>query len=83
MKKILHQKFKLGELTKEQQRQAHEYTKFAVDNNNLDYIVITSPLELSVLEDDQAVIRIDAKEYTLQELLEAIDKASMYDDLCK
>lgn len=54
-----------------------------VDNNNLDYVVVTTPTDLSVLEDEQSVIRIDARSYTLSELLEAIEKASIYDDLCK
>jgi secreted Zn-dependent insulinase-like peptidase len=83
VKKILHQKFVIGELTREQQHNLHEHLKIAVDSNELEYIVITTPTDLSVLEDDQAVISIDAKDYTLQELLEAIEKAAQYDDLCK
>lgn len=82
-KKILHQKFKLGELNVYTQQKVHECVKNLVETNDLDYIVVTTPTDLEVLEDNQAIIRIDAKEYTLKELMETIEKAAMYDDLCK
>lgn len=83
MKQILHQKFKLGELTCFEQQKLHDSIRRVIFENGLDYILITTPTDLEVLEDTQAVIRIDAMEYTLQELLDVIEKAAHYDSLCK
>lgn len=77
MKKILHQKFQKGEFSYETINQWHNWLVQMVDEKLDDsYIVVTTPTDLEVLEDDQAVISIDAKRYTLE-------KASIYDDLCK
>lgn len=57
--------------------------RLVVDNLNDEYLVVTTPNDLSVLEDSEAVICIDAKHYTLEELKEAIEKAAQYDDLCQ
>jgi hypothetical protein len=45
-----------------------------------DYIVITTPTDLSVIDGDTKIIRIDAKEYTTTELLDIIEKANNYDE---
>lgn len=84
MKKILHQKFEIDTITSELVKSFHDW--LAEINHkvlNDEYVVVTTPTDLEVLEDNQAIITIDAKSYTLAELLETIEKASMYDDLCK
>lgn len=48
-----------------------------------DYIVITTPTDLSVVDGNVKIIRIDAKEYTTNELLEIIEKSNYYDNLSK
>jgi len=48
-----------------------------------DYILITSPFDLQSITNDTVVITIDSKEYTYDELMQIIEKAEMYDDLCK
>jgi len=47
------------------------------------YLVITTPSDLSCVDGDSKIIQIKAKEYSANELLEAIEKANMYDGLCK
>ena len=47
------------------------------------YIVVSTPTQLSVLDDKDVVITIAAKKYTTKELLDVIEKAAMYDGLCK
>jgi hypothetical protein len=47
------------------------------------YIVFTTPTDLSVVDGNAKIIKIDAKEYSSNELLEIIEKANMYDGLRK
>jgi predicted O-methyltransferase YrrM len=63
-----------------------ETTKSIVDQirNTLGngYTVIAAPLELTKVNGDFNFIQIDAKQYNYNELVEIIEKATMYDDLC-
>ena len=54
-------------------------------NNALpeDCIVITSPTDIIKIDGDFKVIKIDCKEYSYNELMKIIEKAEMYDGLCK
>lgn len=58
----------------------HNYTKNQLPK---DYILITSPMDLNKIDGDIKIINIDCKEYSCNELIEIIEKASMYDDLNK
>lgn len=48
-----------------------------------DCIVVTTPTELTKIDGEFKVIQIDCKEYSYNELVEIIEKAKMYDGLCK
>lgn len=81
MKKILHSKIPNDlEITYDQVNNWHRNIK-----NNLgdEYILITSPYDLNCVDGDIKLIKIDAKEYSYYELMDVIEKASMYDGLCK
>lgn len=58
----------------------HNYIKEKLPD---DYILITSPMDLNKIDGDIKIINIDCKEYSCTELMEIIEKASMYDGLCK
>jgi len=47
------------------------------------YILVSTPTELSILDDKDIVITIEAKKYTTVELLNVIEKAAKYDGLSK
>ena len=47
-----------------------------------EYIVITTPTELNMIDGDAMIITIDYKGYSYNELMEIIEKANMYDGLC-
>ncbi len=40
-----------------------------------EYIVVTTPTDLSVIDGDSKIIKIDCKEYSYNELIESIEKA--------
>jgi len=48
-----------------------------------DCIVITSPTDIIKIDGDYKIIHIDCKKYSYNELMEIIEKAEMYDGLCK
>jgi len=48
-----------------------------------DYIIITTPTEIIKVDGDCKIIYIDCKSYSINELNEIIEKAEMYDGLCK
>jgi hypothetical protein len=48
-----------------------------------DYTLITSPMEIQKLDGDFKFVMIGCKIYTYNELMETIEKASMYDGLSK
>ena len=47
------------------------------------YVVITTPTELSSIDGNTKIICIGARSYSSDELLEAVEKASIYDELCR
>jgi hypothetical protein len=84
VKKILHQKYKKYDLDYSEVIKIHMHIKEVVEKElNDEYLLITTPTDLSVIDGDQIVITIDAKPYTSDELLEIIEKAAQYDDLCR
>jgi hypothetical protein len=58
----------------------HDNINKLLDN---EYILIGSPFDLNCISGDVKIINIDTKEYSYNELMETIEKANMYDDLCK
>jgi len=48
-----------------------------------DYILITTPTDITKIDGDCKIIYIDCKSYSINELNEIIEKAKMYDGLCK
>ena len=58
----------------------HDNINKLLDN---EYILIGSPFDLNCISGDVKIINIDTKEYSYNELMEAIEKANMYDNLCK
>jgi len=81
MKKILHNKIPNDiNITYEQINRWHTNTKNLLGD---EYILITSPFDLNCVDGDIKLIKIDAKEYSFNELMDVIEKASMYDGLCK
>jgi hypothetical protein len=61
----------------------HNRIQQIITENDMDCVLITSPLELTAVTGNQKIITIDCKEYSYNELQEIIEKAYMYDDLCK
>lgn len=47
-----------------------------------EYIVIMSPFETKIINGDNEIININFKDYTYKELIEIIEKAKIYDNLC-
>ena len=58
----------------------HDNINKLLDN---EYILIGSPFDLNCISGDVKIINIDTKEYSYNELMETIEKANMYDNLCK
>ena len=61
----------------------HNSIRSILDDNDMDCVLITSPLELTAITGDQKIITIDCKEYSYNELQDVLEKAWMYDDLNK
>jgi hypothetical protein len=84
MKNILFQKIPTNEsrtplISIEAVSRIHTYCREALPD---DYILLTTPLDLSKVDGDAKIINIDCKTYSANELLDIIEKANMYDDLC-
>ena len=47
------------------------------------YKIITTPFYVNEIKGNNKIINIDCKPYSYNELMEIIEKAEMYDDLCK
>lgn len=75
---IIHQKFDPDKFNYEQVARFHNMLKSTLPN---DYILITTPTEISKIDGNDTVITIDAKEYTTNELMAIIEKAWQYDEL--
>jgi hypothetical protein len=85
MKNILFQKIPMDEngypiISLDNVSRIHEMVERSLPE---DYVLITSPLELSKIDGNVKIIHIDCKEYSYNELKEIIEKADMYDGLCK
>lgn len=81
--KILHNKIPIDEygsmlIPVRSVSEIHNYIMEIVKQLDDNYIVITSPTEISCLNDNDVVISIDAKDYTYNELKEIIQKANNY-----
>jgi len=75
---------KIYELSKEEVVKVQVRLTELIDSGLKDrYIVFSTPTQLSILDDKDIVITIAAKKYTTKELLDVIEKAAMYDGLCK
>lgn len=88
MKTILHQKMPLNQngylsLSLEIIAKYHDIIMNVINQNNMDCVVITSPMELTAVTGETKIITIDCKEYSYNELNEIIEKAGMYDVLNK
>lgn len=79
-KTIIHQKYELGKISFDKLSKLHDMIKSTLSD---DYIVITTPTDISKIDGETIVITIDAKGYTTNELIEIIEKANMYDGLNK
>lgn len=77
---IIHQKFDMDKIKFKQVSKLHDMLKSALPQ---DYIIITSPTDISKIDGDDIVITIDTREYTINELMEIIEKSWMYDELNK
>jgi len=64
-------------------KQIADYADRASDILGDDYIFIVTPFEMNKIDGDDMLINIDCKEYSYNELMEIIEKAKMYDGLCK
>lgn len=87
MLKILHNKIPMVngnfEFPYDAVQKVHNSIREAVEKIDSEYIVLTTPTELSVVDGDAKIVMISAKEYSYNELKEIIEKANKYDDLCK
>lgn len=80
MKKIVHIQFDLERQSFEEIRAYYENIKELLGDN---YTVFASPFHVTFDCEDDVALSIDCKDYTYKELEEILDKAAMYDDLCR
>lgn len=59
------------------------WAKNTKDQLGDNYVLIVSPFETNKIDGDASLINIDLKEYSYNELMNIIEKANMYDGLCK
>jgi len=79
MKKIIHFKYQ-----KDQYPFAEIYDYYLDLKNYLkDYTVLLTPFDMSAEDENDVALCLNGIIYTHQELEEMLDKAHMYDDLCK
>jgi len=77
MKKIIHQKIPLeknsGNMIMDYTiaKGLHEHIQELVGD---DYIVVTTPTELDLLDENEKIISIEAKKYSLKEITKIINK---------
>ena len=79
-KTIIHQKYDMEKITSERVKQMHDMLKATLPE---DYIVISTPTDITEVKGNDTIITIDAKPYTTGELMEIIEKAWKYDELNK
>jgi len=80
MKRIIVQEFNMEEVTREQVANFHMDVKAVLPD---DCCLITTPFKTYMVNPDDKIIYIEAKSYSTSELLEVIEKAEMYDGLCR
>lgn len=68
---IIHQKYDITKLPQEQIVQCHNTVKSILSK---DYMLITTPTDISKIDGDDIIIVIDTKEYTADELLDIIER---------
>jgi hypothetical protein len=79
-KKIIVQEFDPQKYPREFIERFHNNTKKALPE---DYILITTPFKIYMANPEDKIIYIQDRAYSTDELLEVIEKANMYDGLCK
>ena len=86
MTKIIHNKFPIENgrcvIPLNWQEDIHNYIIEAISELDEKYVVISTPTELSCINDNDVILTIDAKKYTYTELKEIIEKANNYENLC-
>lgn len=87
MKNILLQQIPMDEtghylLSLSEVDKIHNYIKNSILKDS-DYILITSPMNIAKVDGDIKIIHINCKEYSYDELKDIIEKAEMYEGLCK
>lgn len=81
IKKILHQKYTQSDLTYDEMYTLHNYLKDILEREfNDEYLIITTPTDLSIIDGDEIIITVDATPYTVNELREIINKSFYYDE---
>ena len=80
-KKIIVQEFDYDNTPLDVARKFHFNTQGALPEE--DYILITTPFKTYMADPEDKIIYIQDKAYSTDELLELIEKANMYDGLCK
>lgn len=76
---IVHQKYDLNMFRAEDVRGVHKNVQKALPK---DVIVITTPTDIAKINGDDILIQINSEDYSLDKLLDMIDKAMKYEDLC-
>ena len=79
MKKIIHFKFDKNKST---------YEEISTHGKNIsdflpDYSVILTPFDMNIEDENDIALNLNGINYTHAQLEEMLDKAAMYDDLCK
>ena len=79
-KKIVHFRF-------DSEQHSFELVKSSYEQLNKElgdrYTVLFTPYDVVFEDENNVALLIDGREYTHRELEEVLDKAAMYDDLCK
>ena len=63
--------------------QVTRFAKLTKEQLGNDYTLIITPFETTKIDGDAMLINIDCKEYSYNELIDIVEKAQMYDGLCK
>lgn len=80
MKKIIVQEYDPEKYTAVQIKEWHENLQKRLSE---DYLLITTPFKTYMANPEDKIIYIQDKSYSTEELLEVIEKANMYDGLCR
>lgn len=69
-KKIIHNKFPIGELSFEEIEDIHNTLQNGL---GADYLVISTPTDISILEGDDILIKFEGSSYSVSEIIQAIE----------